>query len=77
MEKKVSKKLIGIRMNNLIANELYEVCNNIGISTTSFIEIAVIEKMAKLKAYSSENAEINKIYGFVQNIEKKGRLNAK
>lgn len=72
MERKTSKKMISVRMNNLVANELYEICDNIGISTTSFIEIAIIEKMAKLRAYSSENAEISKIYDFMQNIAKNG-----
>lgn len=73
MERKTSKKMISLRLNNLVANELNEICNNIGVSTTSFIEIAIIEKMAKLRAYSSENTEISKIYDFVQNIAKKGK----
>lgn len=72
MERKTSKKMISLRLNNLVANELNEICNNIGVSTTSFIEIAIIEKMAKLRAYSNENAEISKIYDFVRNVEKKG-----
>ena len=67
-----SKTMTSFRLNDLVLKELNEVCMNIGVSMTSFIEIAVIEKMAKLRAYSNENAEINKIYDFVRNIEKKG-----
>lgn len=72
MERKTSKKMIALRLNNYVLKELENNCENIGVSVTSFIEVAIIEKMAKLRAYSSENAEINKIYDFVQNVEKKG-----
>ena len=67
-----SKTMTSFRLNDLVLKELNEVCMNIGVSMTSFIEIAIIEKMAKLRAYSSENAEINKIYDFLRNVEKKG-----
>lgn len=73
MERKTSKKMISLRLNNLVADELNNVCDKIGISATSFIEIAIIEKMAKLRAYSNENAEISKIYDFIDNIAKKGK----
>ena len=72
MDKKTSKKMKSIRFNKIVNDELENVCNIIGISTTSFIEIAVIEKMAKLRAYSVENTEINKIYDYVKNIQKSG-----
>ena len=72
MERKTSKKMIALRLNNYVLKELESNCENIGVSMTSFIEIAIIEKMAKLRAYSSENAEISKIYEFVQNIAKNG-----
>lgn len=72
MEKKTSRKMKAIRLNTLVNDELENVCKIIGISTTSFIEIAIIEKMAKLRAYSVENTEINKIYDYVKNIQKNG-----
>lgn len=72
MERKTSKKMVAVRLNNYVLKELESICDMVDVSMTSFIEIAIIEKMAKLRAYSSENAEISKIYDFVQNIAKNG-----
>lgn len=67
-----TKVLRSYKINKLIDNELENICKRIKVSKTSFIEMALIEKMSKLRAYSVENYEINKVYDFTKNIVKRG-----
>lgn len=65
MESKTKKT---IRINNLVLKELEEMCEMMGISQSSFIEISIIEKMAKIRSNSFKKNEINKIYEFDKKV---------
>ena len=67
-----SKTTRTFKINSLILKELEELCNELEISMTSFIEIAIVEKMAKIRSYSVKNSELDKIYDFAKNIARNG-----
>jgi hypothetical protein len=60
------------RINKLIVDELEKITKLINVSETSFIEISLIEKMSKLKSYSNEKKEIDKIYDFIDKVSRNG-----
>lgn len=47
------------RFNKMVLDDLQELLKELNISETSFIEIAVIEKMAKIKSKRESDDEID------------------
>lgn len=65
---KINKIPKNYRINPLIAEAMEELIEKINVKETAFVEIALIEKMSKLKSYSYENDKIKKMLAFIDKL---------
>lgn len=68
-----NKIMKSYRFNKLIVEELNNVLKNVKVTETAFIEVAIIEKLVRLKANEVENKNINEIYKFINQINKNNK----